>query len=195
MSHIQIFLGCYPGKEITKDTEKMSSPEWSPIIALVHDLQSHLIQSESTRSAYLDVLVDFYNLNDEARAPLPKPTDEDVLRYFRDNFPHVHIDSCLHPAGMLHFPDRTCEWRTDGEANNDIWISQDVILSMRLLHIQKWGNGSAPDIHLSYNTFAISTVIMFLYGLHYSLIKHVFASLPNPPNGVRMDGSAYAHQG
>ncbi|GBE77288.1 hypothetical protein SCP_0101610 [Sparassis crispa] len=65
-------------------------------------------------------------------------------------------------------------------------------MSMRILNM---GADRAQEFHLGYDTFAMCTVIMFLHALRYSLIEHVFASLPNPPNGIKMDGSAYAYQG
>ncbi|KAL6307830.1 hypothetical protein BKA93DRAFT_59932 [Sparassis latifolia] len=175
MSPIEIFVD---HSSIRGITENLSSPEWSSIITLFNDVQSHLIQSKSTRSAYLEILVDFYNLNDEARALLPKPMDEDVLHYFQDNFPHVHVRSSLHPNGTLVGPDWQCRSRPESEPRNDIRIVHEVIMSMRILNM---GADRAQEFHLGYDAFAMCTVIMFLHALRYSLIEHVFASLPNPP--------------
>ncbi|GBE77289.1 hypothetical protein SCP_0101620 [Sparassis crispa] len=68
MSPIEIFVD---HSSIRGITENLSSPEWSSIITLFNDVQSHLIQSKATRSAYLEILVDFYNLNDEAEHCFP----------------------------------------------------------------------------------------------------------------------------
>ncbi|GBE80455.1 hypothetical protein SCP_0301700 [Sparassis crispa] len=182
MSRIVFFNDC--NRKINEDHPH----RWEAVTALVYQVQKHLVQSKSTRAAYLKILLDFYEARSEARDLLPMPTDEDVLHFFQNNFPHVHLYLSRNTTRRV-VP--RAVWRAQvGEAENEVFLPEACVNAVQVSD-QCSGDVEAVDFHLESDAFVASAVLVLLHELLYVLIEHVFAQLPDPLLDFRID-SAHA---